>query len=218
MTEVITLPKNPRWRRAGRFAGKHFFTMLAQLIPVAVGVYLGIVASDWNTERKQKAAQKEFLNNVQLELLSNKLKLEKAVIYHASIVATADSLKKSLSQETLNKGFWSAGGWQLLDNWQGVEVPTLENSVYQTGIISNTLLGLDFKTINTIAQVYRYQDEYKPLAQKLFTDKIVNLKDESTYYVLGNFGWLQSLVVSEKELLHQYEISLMHLKAKVASM
>jgi hypothetical protein len=218
MTEVITSHKKQKWRKTGKSVGKHLLIMFGQLIPVAVGVYLGIVASDWNTERKQRAAQKEFLNNIQLELLSNKLKLEKSVLYHASIVATADSLQKVLSPEVLNQRFWSAGGWKLIENWKGVEVPTLENSVYQSGIIGNTLAGLDFKTINKIAQVYNYQDEYKPLAQKLFTDKIVNLNDESTYYVLGNFGWLHSLVISEKELLHQYEISLMHLKAKVATM
>ena len=124
-----------------------------------------------------------------------------------------------MNQEILNKGFWAAGGWELLHNWQGVQVPTLENSVYQTGIIGNTLSGLDFKTINTIAQVYSYQEGYKPLSEKLFTDKIVNLEgDETTTYVLGNFGWLKSFVEIEKELLYQYDISLKHLKGKAAAL
>ncbi|WP_378410968.1 hypothetical protein [Rhodocytophaga aerolata] len=219
MTEIVTSKPKVKWKKAGNFLAKQALIMFAQLIPVAVGVYLGIVASDWNAEQKQRAAQKEFLNNLHLELLSNKMKVEKAVAYHAAAVANAENLQKSLNQETLNKGFWAAGGWGLLQNWQGVQVPTLESSVYQTGIIGNTLSGLDFKTINTIAQVYNYQADYKPLSEKLFTDKIVNLEgDESASYVLGNFGWLKSFVEIEKELLYQYDISLKHLKGKAATL
>lgn len=213
---VITKPK-VKWKKAGRFLGKHFLIMFTQLIPVAVGVYLGIIASDWNTERKQKAAQKEFLNNLYLEMLSNKIKVEKAVAYHESIKTTAHGLQNSLSQEILNKGFWSAGGFKMLTNWKGVQVPMLESSVYQTGILGNTLSGLDFKTVNTIAQIYNFQEEYKPLSQKLFADRIINVKSETTNEVPENFGWLEDQVNIERELLYQYDMSLKHLKAKAAT-
>jgi hypothetical protein len=75
MTDLTTQIRKAKWRRTGKVIGKQALSMLAQLIPVAVGVYLGIVASDWNTERKQKATQKEFLNNLYLEMLSNKSKI-----------------------------------------------------------------------------------------------------------------------------------------------
>lgn len=214
MTQVSDAQIKPKWRRTGKVIIKHFLSMVAQLIPVAIGVYLGIVASDWNTDRKQRATQKEFLTNLYLEMLTNKQKLEKAAAYHASIVASADSVRKSLNREVLNKSFWSAGGWRLVKNWQGVQVPTLVGSVYQTGIISNTLLGLDFKTVNTIAQTYNLQQELKDHSHRLFLNKIGNINNETTADVLGNFGWLGDLVFYEKELINEYTKSMKQVKAK----
>jgi hypothetical protein len=40
--------------------GKLLLSMLAQLIPVAVGVYLSIKASNWNTEKSKKPYRKSF--------------------------------------------------------------------------------------------------------------------------------------------------------------
>lgn len=38
----------------------YFLQMLNQFIPVILGVYLSIVASNWNTERVRVADQKEL--------------------------------------------------------------------------------------------------------------------------------------------------------------
>jgi hypothetical protein len=123
-----------------------------------------------------------------------------------------------LNKEVLTNGFWASGGWKLTPGWLGPQIPMLESSVYQTGIIVNTLSGLDFKTINTIAHVYTQQDEYKPLTEKLFADKVLVASSESTEKVLGTFSWLHDVLAVENLLIAEYEKSLKQVKTKAATL
>lgn len=59
--------------------------MLNQFIPIVLGVYVGILASNWNSNRVRIAEQKEFLNNLDLEIQSNRSKLEEALSYRQTI-------------------------------------------------------------------------------------------------------------------------------------
>ncbi len=216
MSKVISRKINLQW--AGKRISEQIIWMLSQLIPVAIGVFLGIIASEWNSARKQRAAQKEFLQNLSLEIESNKKKIQQSMAYHKIIKQDADSVKKVLSKEVLSNGFWASGGWRLIPHWRGTQVPALQSSVYQTGIIGNTLSGLDFTTINSIAQTYNQQDEYKLISSKLFREKIWNLNKETTDELLGQFGWLHDVIYNEQILIQEYERSLKHIQSKTVAL
>ena len=49
-----------------------------QMIPVTLGVFLGIIAGDYNQSRNHIKQQKLFLENISYELKANSKKLEKA--------------------------------------------------------------------------------------------------------------------------------------------
>lgn len=189
--------------------------MLGELVLVAVGVYAGIVASNYNEERKETRRQREFLQTLALEIAANEHKLQQALAYREKILTASNRLREGLSQDTLKARFWSVGGFQLLKHWQGVYIPPLEKSVYESGLISNTLSGLDFPTIHAIAQVYTYQDEYKEWTRMLITDKIVPMsQDVTTQQVLANLQPWADIMHTEKELIKKYQAALKQLKPK----
>lgn len=191
----------------------YLLNLLNQFIPVVLGVYIGIVASNWNENRVKKAEQDEFVKNLVLEIQVNKSRLEETLAYQEAIILAARKARKELDQQKLNAEFWSAGQWELLPGWEGVKIPALENSVHQSGIMTNALSGLDFVVINTIARSYNQQEDYKLWAHKLIIDNITQLgSDVKTAEVLTKLDVWQEVMDLERELLSQYDRTILALE------
>ncbi|MDQ3393395.1 MAG: hypothetical protein M3512_04700 [Bacteroidota bacterium] len=99
----------------------YLLNMLNQFIPVVLGVYLGIVASNWNTNRIQKVEQLKFINNLNLEISENKNKLEKIIDYREDIVLKAKKVRQRIDKPAMEAQFWSVGQWSLLPWWKGAQ-------------------------------------------------------------------------------------------------
>lgn len=191
----------------------YLFNLFNQFIPVVLGVYIGIIASNWNENRIKKAEQNEFVKNLALEIQANKSKLEEAMVYQEAIISSAGKVKQELDQKTMEAAFWTVGQWKLISGWEGLKIPTLENSVHQAGIMTNALSGLDFKVINTIARSYNYQEEYKVFAQKLIFDRLTQMDGQvKTIEVLNKLEVWQDVINFEQELAKQYDQTLDELK------
>lgn len=118
-------------------------------------------------------------------------------------------MRQELDQKTMEANFWSVGHWTLLPDWEGLKMPTLENSVYQSAVMTNALSGLDFKVINTIARSYNYQEDYKVWAQKLIFDNLTQLgSDVKTVEALNKLELWNDVIFKEKELIEQYDQAL----------
>ena len=158
---------------------KRITELLLQLIPVAIGVYIGIVAGNWNEQRNHRKNQQELLTNIAKELESNKKKLDRAYTYHHALWEKLDSIFEYAPAEQLDKPFFDNYGFQIIPGWTGVNIPTLETSVFETGIISNLISGMDFETVNRISKIYNYQKQYKEVLRP-FTERIINVNNQST--------------------------------------
>lgn len=143
--------------------------LLLQLIPVAIGVYIGILAGNLNEKWNHRADQKEFITNLIQEIEFNKSKIVAAKEYHAQLNEILDSLMKVTPEEELLKPFFKNKGFSFIPGWTGINIPTLESSVFESGLISNLLQGLDFKTINNISRMYNFQKEYKEITKPIVT-------------------------------------------------
>jgi hypothetical protein len=187
----------------------YLLQMLNQFIPVVLGVYLGIVASNWNENRVKKAEQNEFIQNLTLEIQANKSKLEEALAYRQNMFLTGKKIRKELGQQKMEAKFWSVGGWNLVPEWEGLQIPTLENSVHQTGITTNALSGLEFKIINSISSAYNYQEDYKIWTHKLIFDNITQISSETkTEEALNKLEAWNDVIHMEQVLIKQYDQTL----------
>lgn len=185
---------------------KRIKELVIQLIPIAIGVYLGIVAGNWNERYNHRQDQKVFLKNLVLELESNKRKIENAQAYHKKLGETMDSLYQIVEEEEWAKTFMKAGGFSFFPGWTGVRIPTLERSVYETGIVRNLMDDLEFGLINKIARTYSYQQNYKEITRPL-TNRILNISHQTTLMemamVITFFGGDISLI--EQNMVETYE-------------
>ncbi len=178
---------------------------IGELILVAAGVYLGTIASNWNEQRNERIQQKDFLQKLSKELESNQKKLQSALAYREHILKTSNGLFQKLGKDTLQAPFWSKGGFQLIPGWKGVVIPTLENSVYQSGLISNTLRGLEFDDIHAIAQIYNNQEEYKLWTRTLIFDRITTIDGKTTTWeALSLLNAWSDIVTLEKSMIKKY--------------
>lgn len=151
---------------------KFFKETLSQLIPVAIGVYIGILAGNWNQNRIENNNKKEFLTNVILEMKQNQKMLSEASIYHENLRISINSLDSILTKDQLVNPMFAQNGFDMIPGWKGTKIPALENSIYEAGMISNVMSGMDFKTINNISKIYNFQKSYKeltdPILKKLY--------------------------------------------------
>lgn len=197
----------------GIIVKNYLLNLLNQFIPVVIGVYIGIVASNWNEGRVQKAEQREFVNNLVLEIQANKAKLEETLAYQQAILRSAKKARQELDPKIMEARFWTAGQWKLIPGWEGLKIPTLENSVHQSGIMTNALSGLEFQVINTIARSYNLQEGYKVWAEKLIIDNLTQLgSDTKTVEVLNKLEVWGDVMHLEQNLLNQYSQAIETLK------
>ncbi len=195
---------------------KPVLQMLGELVLVAAGVYLGIVASNWNEERREAARQRDFLQTLSLEIDANERKLQNNLAYRKQIITAGRRLRTTLHKDTLQAHFWSVGGFRLLREWRGTAITPLENAVYQSGLISNALSGLDFSTINAIAQVYTQHEAYEDWMRRLIADKFVAREDNvTTRQVLESFETWYDITTLEEELIRKHQAARRQLRRKL---
>ena len=138
---------------------KRIGQFLFQLLPVALGVYLGIVASNWNERSKMKTLKQETIDRLIVEYKSNTEQLKYAAAYHIEVSQNIDSLIRNLPAEALATPFFKNGGFSIVQGWQGVNMPSLDYSVYQTALMNGTLNELKFETLRRINQINNTEAE-----------------------------------------------------------
>jgi len=192
---------------------QYLYSQLNQFIPVVLGVYIGIIASNWNANRVRRIEQQEFITNLKLEIQNNREKLLETLAYQNAILASVRNVGEELDEEILASPFWKVGHWNLLPGWEGLKIPSLENAVQQSGIMTNALSGLDFTTINAISRSYNHQDEYKFYAQKLIFDKLTQLDNRATTReVFSNLEVWQDVINTANAQLIEYQNTLQELE------
>jgi hypothetical protein len=193
--------------------GKRFLVnQLNQFIPVVLGVYIGILASNWNENRVRRAEQQEYIENLKLEIQANKLKIEETIDYQEAILKSSRQVRKELDQKTLETTFWTTGHWNLIPGWEGLKIPSLENAVHQSGIMTNSFSEMEFPIIHTISRSYNHQENYEMLAQRLILDNLSQMDNQvKTAEALNKLEWWQDIVFLGNELIAQYNATLREL-------
>ena len=192
---------------------KQIKELFFQLIPVAVGVYLGILAGNCNENRMHQNQQNELLKNISLELKSNKEKLDVAYAYHMEIGEVADSILNNSPKEKLEQRFFENEGFFGIPGWRGVMIPPLEQSVFDSGIISNLMSGMDFKSLNKISKTYNQQKQYKEYCQ-VITQKFISTDvNVTTRFILNDLLILKYDILSmEGHLIKNIEEVIQYLE------
>ncbi len=160
---------------------------LLDLLIVAFGVFLGMVVSDWNTQRKTKGQVEKTKQYIIDELKTNIHNLEYAIKYHTQLRVEFDSIASTMNDEDRLANYYRNKKFRYnkIPSWTGPGITLLDKSVYEGAKMGNFLQEFDIKTLQLIARTYRHQDGYEVLGKKML-DKLFSIDfDTKTIEVMS---------------------------------
>lgn len=175
---------------------KKITELLFQIIPVMIGVYLGLIASNWSQKKQQKEKTASLTENIMVEVKTNRDKIANVIAYHEKL---RDSARYNLNTKN-NK---------IPSFFRGIRVVTLPNSAHETGIQTGLLNEFPVEELQILNEAYTYQDSYNKFGNILLSSLFsMDLTDEelSKTKALQYLSIAMSDVVhKEKELLKAYD-------------
>jgi hypothetical protein len=124
-----------------RFSKANTGKYAAELIMVMIGVFLGILASDWNTDNNHKKLREVILNNIVSELALNKDRLQYLIDYHDTMADVLDTLCARSDKTVLFSSFFQGGGFGRIPQWKGTGISTMRTSTYESTLISELMIS-----------------------------------------------------------------------------
>lgn len=165
--------------------------LLIQMIMIAFGVYLGMLANDWSTKRKEQREVKNGLQSIANEIAFNKNFLEGRVEYYKQVVTVLDSLIEVRSAEAPIED---------IPGFRGINPILLRHSSFQLAQSTQVLSNMDYQLADKIALVYTLQD-----FQLMGVDKFLDGYVMGQVKNLGDFRMMfQNFVMMGEELLRFY--------------
>ena len=129
--------------------------IILDLIPVAIGVYVGLLVSNWNENKKTDQITQNTIERVKREIGLNQNNITDAVTYHSMI---RDCIKKLDYVNLPNDP-------RAFSFWRGINMPRLYNSAFetikQTGVANN----INPNILEQLNKLYTYQDSYNDFSK-----------------------------------------------------
>jgi hypothetical protein len=151
-----------------------------ELLIVMCGVFMGIMAGEWNSDRHLNQQRKLIMTNLKSEIKQNAAQLDRAIKYHTKIAATLDSLWLSSDQKQLAQLFLDGRGFNQIPGWHGLGVSILENSVYESARISDVFSGMELPMLTGLSRIYREIDGYNQVGRKL-QDRLFDINSQTKF-------------------------------------
>ncbi|NER12845.1 hypothetical protein GWK08_05295 [Leptobacterium flavescens] len=184
-----------------------------QLVLVVIGVFLGILASEWNSGKKLEKDRKEVLENIKLEMQTNLLTLKAAREQRAAFRKSLDSLSPLLTEEQRKEFLFDKDFDERFPNWRGVGGGNLKDAMFETAKFSNLLAAMDVETTAQLSHVYGLQEGYNDLRATLI-QKVFDLDSHTIYNDAVRLMWRirEELGGVEHILIQEYEKTLKQLE------
>ncbi len=180
---------------------RHIKEILFQIIPVAIGVYLGFFVSNWAEANKRNTDTNKYLENLTAEMLLNKQKIESVANYHRML--RDSSIYVSIhAKDNLKPAFF-----------QGTRVFPLVQSAFVTGLQTGVVNELSLDQIQTINELYNQQDYYNDFGKTLTTGLLIfdfsNSEAANIKKIASFLGMtMTDVIFQEESLLQQYDQAL----------
>ncbi|WP_436515088.1 hypothetical protein [Ekhidna sp. To15] len=175
---------------------KTAYDILMGIIPVMIGVYLGIFFNNQNEEKKQDELRNQIFESLLVENQSNLESLQESVAYFAML---KDSSSYILSNDLPYKQF---------SFWKGLNPPELSNTAFQTAQVTNILPGISIGMLQALSKTYDGQDDLQDLGNAYFlsvTNKIGSNNFDNTKFLIILENYSFDMMVAEQALVKEIE-------------
>lgn len=151
-----------------------------QLILVVVGVFLGILASEWKASNNLKINQKEVLKNIKLEIQDNLEIVKRAQDNRTKFTKSLDSLYPLLSDDIVKEPLFDRNFNDRFPNWKGIGVGQLSSAMFDMAKYSNLLSSMDIQIASQLSKTYAVQDGLSK-TRDTFIKKFFDFDSQTTY-------------------------------------
>ena len=127
---------------------------------MVAGVFLGMLASEWNASKNLEKSQNEILQNIKQEITSNLELVKQAQSNRKKFNKSLDSLDALLTHSELNAPFFDKNFSARLPNWRGIGGGELSDAMFEMAKYSNVLATLDIEMAKQLTKTYNFQNTH----------------------------------------------------------
>lgn len=180
-----------------------------QLVLVVLGVFLGILASEWKAAKNLENNQKEVLKNIKLEIESNLQIVTSAQQNRIKFNKSLDSLSPLLSEDILKENLFDRNFNERFPNWRGIGDGEVSNAMFEMAKFSNMLSSMDIDVVSQLSKTYAVQDALNK-TRDTFLKKFFDFDSEAKYADALRLMWSirQELGSYESKLIDEYSKTL----------
>ena len=173
-----------------------------------LGVYLGLLANNWNESKKERKLTNQVLTNIAKEIEGNQSIVEASLDYFTQLTDT--TYLYIINKEEVNPSSFSF--------WQGLNPPLLKDASYNSATITGLLSNFELDLIEQLSATYSLQEDLADQAKNYIvsiTNKIGtnDFNDNKYLIILRNYSYDQ--VIMESELLSELKKTSELIKTKI---
>lgn len=179
---------------------KTFFKLLVEVVLVALGVFLALLADQWREDRQHRENAREILSYFREEIAANQKALQSERAYHEKLLQDIQSFETSDASKTLPSFFTGV-------HYSGLHPITLEQTARDLALANQSFSYLKPQLAYAIARVYTRQQALQTLQnsflQSAFTPSSFATPDASGL-VTAMKTYLADVNILEPDLLRMY--------------
>lgn len=187
---------------------------LLQIIPVMIGVFLGLWANNWSEDRKQIKMETQVLQRIKQDIESNKKQLENVIDYHRSLSDSVKVIMEKGDFEILQKTRLEIGRDNPYSIWEGTRTGRLRDAGYQTAIVTGVLAELDFEMVSLLSEIHQDELNYANMSNN-YLQTAINMDVETRLIdqILFVNSFSIDITYVEEDLIRLYDLTLEKMKA-----
>lgn len=177
-----------------------------QFLIVVIGVFLGMLVTDWNADRKMSKNRTVLLNSLKTEIEDNKKSLEGNWSNRRAFFKSLDSLGNDITRDQKRERFFDKPWSERLPNWKGFGSGKLNNSMFESAKYGNILAGMNIDLLQQLSKTYNIQHNTVSLRNTMM-GKFFDIDTNTEYgdVLLLMYRVRQELGGSEYILNQEYE-------------
>ncbi|NAS30559.1 hypothetical protein GTQ40_06225 [Flavobacteriaceae bacterium R38] len=184
---------------------------LFQLVILILGVFLGILATEWSTEKNQKKFERDIMTGMRNELQVNLDYLESVQPRRLAFQKSLDSLSAALSQndEVKKEVFYDQPFSKRIPNWPGFGKNVMDKSMFEVAKSGNILPNLKVELLQQLSKTYSFQNSIEDYGGTLRAEYF-DIDSNTKYFEVINMMWIfmQEYFGSHYLLMEDYKKSI----------
>lgn len=173
---------------------KATYDIIMGILPVMIGVYLGIYFNNQNESNKQAELKNQVFKNLLVECQSNLNMLQESQAYFELLHDSSRAYQKKIES------------YQQFSFWKGLNPPELSRTAFKTAEVTNTLPDISIDLLQSLSRVYSGVEELEELGDAYFFSVVTktgdpNFSNKQYLIILENYAY--DMLVSEEILTRE---------------